>query len=76
MEIEFTLRKTDREPTTIRNKPSKPEIPGSNPGRRMSLLNTQINSTKRPPHFTVLREMNYWGNEKPLSTVMRSLEYH
>jgi len=43
LEIEFTLRKTDREPTTIRNKPSKPEIPGSNPGRRTPPLNTQIN---------------------------------
>jgi len=33
LEIEFMLRKTDREPTTIRNKPSKPEVPGSNSGR-------------------------------------------
>jgi len=34
LEIEFTLRKTDREWIPVEIKPSKPEVPGSNPGRR------------------------------------------
>jgi hypothetical protein len=30
----------------------------------MSLLNTQMNSTKRPPHSIILQETNYWGKQE------------